>query len=160
MNTVNIQEDFMKKNKLGLLILFSLLVLTLSVILESCDIFFIHETKTGEAPQIYKSPSLSRTAELALWHTAENHETSVETLQGKVQAWLQPDTGTESRSRSNVTGVYSYSVTVENGFSSLPANRRPSNAAPERSVIPFYIFNLENQIEGYQKRKMKLLPTH
>ena len=115
----------MKNSKLGLFILFSLMVFTLSILLASCDIFFMPESKIIKSPQIYNNHELSRKAELALWHTAESYETSVETLQEQVQAWLQPDTGTESRSRSSVTSIYSYSVTVENGFSSLPVNRRP-----------------------------------
>jgi len=138
----------MKINKVMAFVQFSFLVVTIGVLLPSCDIFFMPESKIIKAPQTYSNHVLSRKAELALWHTVENYETPVETLQGQVQAWLQPDTGIESRSKSSVANVYSYSVTVENGFSSLPANRRLPNAAPERSEIPFYVFNLENRTEG------------
>jgi len=134
----------MKKSKLGLL---SLIVIAVCILLASCDNFIVPETK-GETSRAYNNNALSRKIELAMWHTAENYETSVETLQGHIQALLQPDINTESRSRSSVTSVYSYSVTVENGFSSLPVNRRHPNAAPERSVIPFYVFQLENREEG------------
>ena len=136
----------MKNNKFSLF-LFGLPVIILGILLSSCDTFFMPESKIGQAPQIYNSSSLSRKAELSLWHTAESHDTPVEALQDQVQAWLQPKTDTESRSRSAVTSVYSYSVIVENGFSSVPANRRPVDTMPERSVIPFYVFQLENREE-------------
>ena len=89
----------MKKSKLGLL---CLIVIAVCVLLASCDNFIVPETK-GEAPQAYNNKALSRKIELAMWHTAENYETSVETLQGHVQALLQSDT--ELRSRSSVTSV-------------------------------------------------------
>ena len=138
----------MKNNKFKLFILFNLPVITICFLLASCDNFFMPESKIGKVSQNYNISPINRKSELALWHLAENHESPVETLQEQVQAWLQSDTGTESRNKSSVTSVYSYSVTVENGFSSLPANRRSPDAAPERSVIPFYVFKLENHSEG------------
>ena len=85
----------MKNNKLKSFILFSQAVITLSVLLASCDNFFMPEAKIVKAPQNFDSPTMSRKSELALWHTAETHETSVEALQEHVQAWLQPDTSSE-----------------------------------------------------------------
>jgi len=73
-----------------------LLVITLSVLLASCDNFFMYEGKIANTPQTYNNHALSRKAELTLWHTAESYETPVETLQEQVQALLQTDANTES----------------------------------------------------------------
>jgi len=138
----------MKSNKFRLSVLFSLSVITVCALFVNCENFFMPESKIVKAPLNYINPSLSRKAELALWHTAESYETPVEKLQEQVQAWLQPEAENASRSRSSVTGVYSYSVTVENGFSSVPADRRSPDAQSESSVIPFNVFQLENRSEG------------
>jgi len=138
----------MKSNKFRLSVLFSLSVITVCVLFVSCENFFMPESKIVKAPLNYINPSLGRKAELALWHTAESFETSVETLQEQIQAWLQPEAENASRSRSSVTSVYSYSITKENGFSSVPADRRSPDARSERSVIPFNVFQLENRSEG------------
>ena len=135
----------MKNNKLGSFILFVLAVFIFNILLASCDVLNMQKIETSKT---HNTPVLSRAAELALWHTAESYEVSVEALQEQVQALLQSDYNTELRSRSSVTSVYSYSVTVENGFSSFPANRRRPVAAHEKSVIPFYVFQLENPTEG------------
>ena len=119
----------MKNNKLGLFILFSLLVITLSVLLASCDNFFVPETKIGEASQAYNNKALSRKAELALWHTTESHETSEDTLQEQVEDWLKFNSENEERSPSVITGVYTYTVTKENGFSSGTRNNQTSKFA-------------------------------
>ena len=102
----------MKSIKLGSFILSSLSIIAVCILIVSCDVFFMPEFKLGDVPQAYNSPPLSRKSELALLHTADSHETPVETLQEQVQALLQSDANTVSRSRSSVASVYSYSVTV------------------------------------------------
>ena len=115
----------MKKSKLGLL---SLIVIAVCILLASCDNFIVPETK-GETSRAYNNNALSRKIELAIWHTAENYETSVETLQEQVEDWLKFNSENEERSPSVITGVHTYTVTKENGFSSGTRNNQTSKFA-------------------------------
>jgi len=141
----------MTNNKLRPAMLFGLAVFTLNVLLASCNFGLTPET--GEFPQILAQSDLNRKDVLALWHLAEKHETSEGELSAQVQAMLQFDSDATARSASSsvsaisITGVHEFSITMEDGFSTVTANRRPENAPKEKTEIPFYVFSLENQIE-------------
>ena len=132
----------MKNNKLRLLKLFGLAVFTFCVLFASCEMFATPDI--GDTPRDVSvskmTVELERWEELALLHSAESHVTSREELQDMVSAVLSSETGSN---RSSVRDVYSYSATIEDGFSSVTANRREA-ARKERSRIDFHVFYLED----------------
>ena len=146
----------MKTNKSRLFILFSLSVFTLSVLFASCELFAPPETKLTPAPgTTSRSVSLSelnrvfddeldRREELLLLYLEESYEISEQELQDMVLEILAADDAAASGSAGSITGVYEFSVPVENGFSSVPANRRMETDEKESSEIPFYVFYIEN----------------
>ena len=138
----------MKNNKLKPA-LFSLALITVCVLLASCnDIFKPQET--AEPQQTETLAALDRFDELALLHNSNDFEVPVDELQARVNAMLQlnfeaaAQRGEAPVSAGSITGERTFSVIVDDGFSSLPANRRPPDAEPERSEILFYVFDLVN----------------
>jgi len=91
----------------------------------------------------------NRREALALMHAADSHETSEAELRNEVLALLQTDAVSRgaggSGSASVINGVRKFTSTIENGFSSYPANARSAAAEEEASEIAFYLFSLENQ---------------
>ena len=139
----------MKNKTFRLLKLFGLAVFATCVLFASCEMFTPPDT--GNTPQdISRSEraiELDRREELALLHSAESHVNSEAELRNMVSVLLSSDTRLPGRSRSTVSGVYSYSVTIADGFSSVPANRRRETAEKEESTITFYVFYLDDQGE-------------
>ena len=134
----------MKSTKLKIAGLLSLAVFT-ALLFVSCDFWTIPETR--EVGQHLAHSALSREDVLALWHLAEKHETPEEELRDKIQMMLRQNVGIAARSTSSITGVRRFSITVENGFSSVTANNRSETTEMESSDIPFYVFYLENHAE-------------
>jgi hypothetical protein len=114
-----------------------------SIFFVSCN--FGPPPETVEVLQTNARSALDRKDVLALWHLAERHETSEKESRERVQEMLQYDAGAEKRNASNITGVHSFSVTMEEGFSPVTANRRSETAKKEKTEIPFYVFYLENR---------------
>jgi len=139
----------MKSNKLKLFKLFSLAVFIICVFFASCEMFTPPDV--GEMTQdIFRSDrsiELDRREEMVILHSSENRMRSESELRDMVSDMLSSEADT-GQNRTNITGVYSYSVIIGDGFSSVTANRRSLDAAPEMSVIPFNVFQLENRNEG------------
>jgi len=136
--------------KLKLAMPFSLAVFTICVFFAACDFWAAPQNKMGELPQSHTRSALNRKDVLALWHLAESHETPEEELRNQVQAMLQHGAEAEAQrgnpvTASVITGVQRLSNTVEEGFSSVTANRRSKTTVSEKTEIPFYVFYLENQ---------------
>ena len=135
----------MKSTTLQLIKLFTLAVFIICIFFASCEMFTPPDV--GEMPQdIFRSDrsiELDRREEMAIFHSAESIMRSESELRDMVVEMLlsESDTG---QNRSSVTGVYSYSVIIEDGFSSVTANRRPEAAGKERSEIDFHVFYLDN----------------
>ena len=129
--------------------LFGLSLITVCVLIASCNDFF-QPPGTRDKPQTQTRSALDRKDELSLFYAYGNYETPVEELQARVNSLLQMNfdaavqRGEAPASVSIITGVQSFSLTIENGFSLVTANKRTEETAPETSVIPFYVFQLAN----------------
>jgi hypothetical protein len=93
--------------------------------------------------------SLERHEYLALMHLEESHEITPETLQSQLGNFLANNAASRSADSpaSSVTGVQKFTTVIENGFSSVTANKRSVATEQEASEIPFYLFDLENPVE-------------
>jgi len=135
----------MKSKTFTLVKRFILAVFTICVFLASCEMFTPPDA--GDIPQdIFRSDrsvDLDRREEMVILHSSENRLRSESQLRDMVSQMLSSETAT-GQSRSSITGVYSYTVTIEDGFSSVTANRRPEAARNERSEIDFHVFYLDD----------------
>ena len=139
----------MKRNTFKLIKLFSLTIFTIFVLFTSCEMFTPPTTGNTlrDLSRFDKNIELDRWEELALMHLEESHVSSEKELRNIVLTMLSSDARLPGRSISAGSGVYSYSVTIEDGFSSVPANRRPETAEKEATEITFYVFYLEDRDE-------------
>ena len=142
----------MRNNKLLPIILIILTAITAGVLIASCK-DFLKPQLAEKAPQTQTRTTLDRIDELALFHANKNFELSVEELQNEVQAVLQTNYETAVQrgeavlSASSIAEVRNITVTVEDGFSSVTADKRTEGTVQETSEIPFYVFDLSNGAE-------------
>ncbi|MCL2139815.1 MAG: C10 family peptidase, partial [Treponema sp.] len=141
----------MKNNNLRSII-FGLTVITVCILTAACKDFFQPPEARGK-PQTQALSALDRKDELALMHANGNFETAPEELQSQIQAMLQLNVdaavqrGETLASASSITGMRSFFISVENGFSLGEANKQPQETAQEAGEIPFYVFDLTNGAE-------------
>ena len=128
----------MANRALKLAMPFNLAVFTFSILLASCNFGVTPETKDiQQVHGVHARSTLDRKDVLALWHLAESHITHEDELRVQVQEMLQFDAAETSRgdgspvSASVITGVHQFSITVEDGFSSVTANC----ASPTNDVV-------------------------
>jgi len=126
----------MKRTKFGVL---AVLAATTALLTISCEL----------DEGAWSDDTVDRRELLALLHAADSHENSESDLQEEVLSLLQADSVSRSASGQSATsvisGVKKFTTTIEDGFSSYPANARSASAEEEASEIPFYLFSLENE---------------
>ena len=135
----------MKNKNLWLTLFFSLTAMILSIFFASCEWFpSTSKLKTGNDQRNLSSSEYDIEdvkENLALIHSTQDFYRSQTELQEQVVQILQSE---DARTTRIISNVKSYIVTIEDGFSSVTANRRSEVAEKEISEISFYIFTLEN----------------
>ena len=141
----------MRSSKLGLIILFSLSV-AFSVFFAACE-FAPPEAvvkPAGAGTQVRALPELDRREQLALMFSQEsfNYETPQEELVDIVQTMLQHNAEAQMRSAGSIVGSRPFVIGVEEGFASVPVNRRPETEEKKSAEINFYVFTIQSADPG------------
>ena len=119
------------------------IVALIAVVTFSCT--FGAETKVV----LDNTSHLDRFNYLALMHLEDNHEVTPEALESQLGFFLEGNAVARSASSpvSSVIGVQKFITEIENGFSSVTANKRSTTTEQEASEIPFYLFDIVNETE-------------
>lgn len=113
----------------------------------SCD------TEKDNSNGSLSAEGIAERERLAFLHTSESHETSEYELQNMLNEFIHitpndsevPERQITQTNAPKITDVIKFNTKIENGFSSINADKRTALTQKEETNIPFYVFKISGE---------------